>query len=397
MKAGFRRCAAWFLTLTFLLSACSSQGEDRQGDGNTPVPSPPKITSTFTVQPTRPSIPTITPLPTGQGVNKPFPTATSSGETAASMLQVRVTPAAAGQKPGDDAPCYQASFLKNVTIAEGTGFQSGSPFLKVWQVQNTGSCEWTEKTALAFAHGNDFGSPPTIPLKTSVPPGAVIDLALSLKAPNRSGTFQGFWRLQNDMGVSIEMLNTPSSEMALKIIVFVPRTPEPGLTFDFTANFCMAEWANPKGPLPCPSEALIGEEGGVMRSYTPMLENNSKDNEPALLLLPADGKNGFISAIYPPYTVNKGDQFEGVIGCLQKMPKCKAVFELNYTIDGTAIQNLLTWEEVSDGRLKRIDIDLGELQGKTVQFILQVNNAGDSVDDQVFWLWPRITNPQPAD
>ncbi len=397
MMSAFRRCAAWCLLLIFLVSACNSRSETRQENGGTPSPSALQHTATFTVQPTRISFPTITPLPTVQEQNKPFPTATSSGESAASLLQVRVTPAAAGQVPGEDAPCYQAAFVKNVTIAEGTGYQSGSSLLKVWQVQNTGSCKWTEKTALAFAHGMDFGSPPTIPLKTSVPPGAVIDLALSLKAPIRSGTFQGFWKLQNEMGVPIEMLNAPSSEMALKIIVFVPKTPEPGLTFDFTANFCMAQWTNPNGSLPCPSETLIGEEGGVMRSYTPLLENMSKDNEPALLLLPAEGKSGFISAIYPPYKVNEGDQFESVIGCLQTMPKCKVVFELNYTEDGETVQNLLSWEEVYDGRLKRLEIDLEELHGKTVQFILSVNNAGDSADDQVFWLWPRITNPQKAD
>jgi hypothetical protein len=375
------------------VAACNSQESMPSGTGIPATADAPQITATFTVQPTRPTIPTVTPMPGGIELNRPFPTATSGGKAPPSMLQVQVTPAAAGQRPAKDAPCYQATFLKNVTVADGAGYQPGVPILKVWEVQNTGSCDWSEKTVLAFAHGIDFGAPPTIPLGISVPPGAVIDIALNVRSPMRSGTFQGFWRLQNEMGVPIEILNLADSELALKIVVFIPDKPEPGLTFDFTANFCLAEWRNPDGPLTCPAEELKGEKGAVMRSFAPWLENSTQDNEPALMLLPSDGAGGYISATFPKYTVQEGDRFKGVVGCLQKVPKCKVVFELNYTEDGRTIEKIGSWEETFDGRFKSIDLSLDELKGKTVQFILRVNNAGDALDDQVFWLWPRITNP----
>ncbi len=391
--AGFRRCAIGCIILLFVIAGCNSPAPAQQGTGIPATTPSPQITSTFTVQPTRPTIPTVTPLPTGVEMNKPFPTATSGWQLPPSMLQVQVTPAAEGQRPDKNAPCYQATFLKNVTVADGAGFQPSTPILKVWEVQNTGSCEWSEKTVLAFAHGIDFGAPPIIPLEVSVPPGAVVDIALNVRSPMRSGTFQGFWKLQNEMGVPIEMVRAPDSELALKIVVFIPDKPEPGLTFDFTSNFCLAEWGNQEGPLVCPSEELKGEQGAMMRSFAPWLENFTQDNEPALLLLPAEGAGGFISAAYPKYTVREGDRFKGVVGCLRGVPKCKVVFELNYTEDGAKIENLGRWEETYDGRFKSIDISLDELKDKTVQFILKVSNAGDALDDQVFWLWPRISNP----
>jgi hypothetical protein len=109
---------------------------------------------------------------------------------------------------------------------------------------------------------------------------------------------------------------------------------------------------------------LISEEAGVIRSYTPWLENNTQDNEPALLVQPPSGTSGFISAIYPDYSVKEGDRFKSVLGCTRKMPKCRVTFSLNYTEDGKSVKNLFTWEEVADGKLRKIDFNLDALKGK---------------------------------
>jgi hypothetical protein len=399
MLRRFLCCAIIIFTIVIFLSACESQTSQQAENAGGAASPTPKITATFTVRPTRAALPTAPPMQESEGANKPYPTATSSGDSTTSILQVQVKTAAKAEVklPGRNAPCYQATFLKNITVADGAGFQPDSPILKVWQVQNSGSCAWSSKTVLTFAHGVDFNAPPSIPLNTSVPSGAIVDISLNLKSPLRSGTYQGFWKPQNEMGVPIEMLNSPASELALKIVVFIPESPEPGLTYDFTSNFCMAEWSTPLDLVDCPSVELAGANGAVMRSYTPILENMSKDNEPALMVLPSEGKDGFISGIYPEYAVKEGDRFKTVIGCLQKVPKCRVIFELNYTEDGKTAENLLTWEETYDGRFKNVDLSLDSLKGKTVQFILRVGNAGDAVDDQVFWLWPRISNPNATD
>lgn len=388
-----RLCTVACLILVVFISGCLPGNLPEDTNQNPSVTTEFQITPTFTVQPTRAAIQTVTPQLANQGGNKPFPTATSSSTGEKSILQVKITPVPKDQgSVRADAPCYHATFIKNVTISDGAGFQPNESIMKMWRVQNTGSCEWSAKTVLAFAHGIDFDVPPSLPLGTSVPPGAIIDISIDVKTPARSGTFQGFWKLQNEMGVPIEMLGSPDSEIALKIVVFIPDTPEPGMAFDFTSNFCSAEWTTAQGLMACPSKELAGDEGAVIRSFTPWLENNSQDNEPALLVMPDVSDTGYISAIYPKFKVKEGDRFKTVIGCLRKAFKCRVTFNVNYTEDGIVVKNLLTWEEIFDGKLKSIDLNLDQLKGKTVQFILRVDNSGTSLDDQAFWLWPRITS-----
>ena len=387
-----RLCILACLILIVISAGCSPRVAPDAGGQNPTATQQPQITPTFTVQPTRVAILTVTPMAVSDGGNKPFPTATPASSGKKSILEINVTPAVGDLNIPDDAPCYQAKFLKNVTIADGAGFQPNEEILKMWQVQNIGSCEWSAKTVLVFAHGIDFDAPPSLLLGTSVPPGAIIDLSISVKTPNRSGTFQGFWKIQNEMGVPIEMVDAPNSEIALKIVVFIPDTPEPGMSFDLTSNFCSAEWTNPRGLMACPSKELSGEDGAMMRSFTPWLENNTQDNEPALLVLPAEGETGFISARYPKYTVKEGDRFKAVIGCQRKALRCKVTFVVNYTEDGKNVKNLLTHTEIYDGRFRSVNLDLNQLKGKTVQFILRVDNDTTSLDDLAFWLWPRITN-----
>lgn len=387
-----RLCTLACLILIIITAGCLPKISPDTGGQDPTVTAKPQVTPTFTVQPTRMAIQTVTPMLANNNGNKPFPTATPAASGEKSILGIIITPAADGQAIPQDAPCYQAKFIKNVTIADGAGFQPNEMIMKMWRLQNTGSCEWSPKTVLAFAHGIDFDAPPSLQIGTSVPPGAIVDISINVKTPSRSGTFQGFWKIQNDMGVPIEMIDAPNSEIALKIVVFIPDTPEPGMSFDFTANFCSAEWTNPRGLMACPSKELAGEDGGMLRSFTPWLENNTQDNEPALLVLPAEGETGFISAKYPKYTVKEGDHFKTVVGCQRKMIRCKVTFTLNYTENGVNVKNLFTQTEIFDGKLRSINLSLDELKGKTVQFILRVDNDTTSLDDQAFWLWPRITN-----
>jgi FKBP-type peptidyl-prolyl cis-trans isomerase 2 len=40
-----------------------------------------------------------------------------------------------------------------------------------------------------------------------------------------------------------------------------------------------------------------------------------------------------------------------------------------------------------------VDVDLAALAGKKVNFHLKVISKGDSTDDIVLWMAPRVTNP----
>jgi ABC-type amino acid transport substrate-binding protein len=79
----------------------------------------------------------------------------------------------------------------------------GEGFVKSWRVQNTGTCTWTPSYQLVYAYGNIAGAqmngqPLNIP--GNVTPGQMIDLKLTLIAPTKPLTYQGFWQMQNAAG-----------------------------------------------------------------------------------------------------------------------------------------------------------------------------------------------------
>jgi polar amino acid transport system substrate-binding protein len=80
-------------------------------------------------------------------------------------------------------------------------FAPGTPFVKIWRVQNSGTCTWSPTYTLRYVGGNNSlarmgGSP--VPMGRPVAPGEQIDITASLVAPLRPGTYQGFWAMFND-------------------------------------------------------------------------------------------------------------------------------------------------------------------------------------------------------
>jgi len=121
------------------------------------------------------------------------------------------------------------------------------------------------------------------------------------------------------------------------------------------------------------------------------LENNTTEDETALLTYPNQGNGGFITGYYPPMKITSGDHLKTVIGCIYGAVDCNVTFELSYSVSGGRPQTLGSWSEVYDGNIRKIDLDLSFLNGQTVQIVFNVYNNGDSADDQAFWLLPRIT------
>jgi hypothetical protein len=98
-----------------------------------------------------------------------------------------------------------------------------------------------------------------------------------------------------------------------------------------------------------------------------------------------------ISGSYPAVNVKAGDRFTALIGCLYESPNCSVTFELKYSADSGPIQSLGSWVEVSDGNFNRLNVDLSALAGKSVEFILSVNNNnGSSQDDRFFIMVPMV-------
>jgi hypothetical protein len=151
-------------------------------------------------------------------------------------------PAPSGATPGLLTPTptpiqgcsNRATFVDDVTIRDDTRIAPGESFVKIWRLQNTGTCAWTQSYSLAFFGGERMGAPATIPLAAEVTPGTMFDLAVDMTAPTAPGTYQGFWRLRDAEGVLFGIGPAGDQSVWVRIMV-VPAvtatiTPTPTLT-----------------------------------------------------------------------------------------------------------------------------------------------------------------------
>ncbi len=145
----------------------------------------------LTIQAATLAAPTATePPPTAEPtslLDSPSPT------TAPDALTPTQAPVASG---GAD----RAEFVSDVTVIDGTTFTAGEDFVKTWQLKNAGTSTWSTDYKLVFVSGNQMDGPAAVNLAASVPPGEVVDLSVSLTAPNENGLQRGFWMLQNAQG-----------------------------------------------------------------------------------------------------------------------------------------------------------------------------------------------------
>jgi hypothetical protein len=128
-------------------------------------------------------------------------------------------PTVAGGNPPGANCTNNAAFVSDVTIPDNTRIAPGETFTKTWRLRNTGTCTWGNGYHLVFERGTNMtggttaapgtpASPTPGPSSTAavtiavptVPPGATIDLSVSLTAPTTPGRHTSFWRLRNPNG-----------------------------------------------------------------------------------------------------------------------------------------------------------------------------------------------------
>jgi hypothetical protein len=336
------------------------------GDSTVPTASP---TMPVETSPTATPTPTDTPTPPPTDTPTPTPTHTSTPT---------ITPT--------PIPCDWVSFVRDVQIGDGNIIKGGTTFTKIWRLQNIGSCTWTRDYALVFVSGNQMDAPSRVWLDTQVRPGETVDLSVNMKAPLQAGDYTGYWQLRNANGINFGIGSNAQQVFWVKIRVAEPSE----MVFNLTENYCSAEWRNRVELVSCPGQLTDVESGFALVQAEPLIENGIKENEPAIVVRPDNSDGGVIQGRFPPFRIQSGDRFRTVIGCMDNSPGCSVVFQLNYRADGGSVQNLGTWTEVFDRSITKLDIDLTPLAGKSVEFILTVYNNGNSVDDNAFWLLPRV-------
>jgi hypothetical protein len=283
-------------------------------------------------------------------------------------------------------PCDWAQFVQDVTVPDGTAFNPGAAFTKVWRIRNIGSCSWNAGYSLVFVSGDRMQTRNAFPVPGVVHPGQVVDLSADFIAPTTPGRYRSNWMLSNISGRTFGIGPAANKPFWVEITVKNVVGPYP---YDFVANMCAAAWRNSSRGLPCPGNPA-SELGSIVLLEAPRLETGKHENEPALWTRPEAIHNGEISGVYPAYRVQNGDRFMSDIGCLENSPRCDVTFIVDYQAAGQPVRNLGSWREVSDGRLRRLEIDLSGLAGQSVQFILRVVNNGRPADANAFWLVPSI-------
>jgi hypothetical protein len=130
----------------------------------------------------------------------PPPSATA-GATASTTP--RPAPATATLPPPTVSPtlCVNHSeFVRDVNVPDGTHFAPDTAFVKSWQLRNDGGCTWTPDYRLRLIGGDALGGT-SIPLPHAVPPGALLDISVTLTAPGSSGTYTSVWQLYSPEGM----------------------------------------------------------------------------------------------------------------------------------------------------------------------------------------------------
>jgi len=312
------------------------------------------------------------------------PTATATPAPTVILPTQPVAPTAA---PTSSVSCNAATFISDVTFPDKSVLSAEQSFTKVWRLKNSGTCAWNPSYTLVFVSGAQMGAPNEVALPASIKPGETVDLTVNLIAPKDSGEYTGLWQLR---APDSQTFSTSPKNEPFWVKIIVGTTTMSGTSF--VDAFCTAVWKNGTGAsLGCPASRSNFTTGSLMRVDAPVLAGGTTDNEPALVTIPADGSDGKIIGRYPAFKVLAGDHFVALLGCMNASPKCSVTFKLSYTLDGSTVVDLGSWDRIYDQNWVKVNLDLSSLADKSVQFIFTVGNKdGASVDDTAFWLSPYI-------
>ena len=185
------------IALVLILAGCSSGGPEASP---TPEPETVMTAAAQTAEVRLTEIAESTPSPT------PAPTTTSQPSPDAGVIGVpatrtpegipTLTPTVEELPTGAD----KAAYVMDVTVPDGTEFNPGETFTKVWRLSNVGSSTWGTSYQLAFIGGAQMGGIEKVSIPVSVPPGSTADVEVELVAPEANGTYRGFWSMKNSAG-----------------------------------------------------------------------------------------------------------------------------------------------------------------------------------------------------
>lgn len=349
-----------------------------------PTPSGPELLKTYAAQTIQVQ---LTLLATGLQ-----PTSTSSPPDDTTPTPPGSTPTApAGETATLSATqgvCDQAAFEEDVTFPDNSVLPPDEEFTKTWRLRNTGTCSWNTNYDIVFDRGDSLDGPTSAPLTSgTVAPGETVDVSVDLKAPDESGTYQGYWKLRNPADQEFGLGENRDKDFWVKIIV----EPPSGVTFDFNIHAKSATWIGGGGgsQAEVPFDGAEDNPDGVAKLKDEFLLENGKRSGIALVTGPKKVDDGEISGTFPAYTIKENDHFKAKLGFTDECEGGQVIFRIAIK-EGENLRQIGEWTKTCDGTLVFPDIDLSTYEGRNVQFVLTVLADGSPENDLVVWGSARI-------
>ena len=118
----------------------------------------------------------------------PQPALTQAAPTPKPTRTPAITPVSRSCPPN-------ATYLRDVSVPDGTEFAPGEFFTKVWSIRSTGCAPWPAGTRLVFDSGDRMEAPTGVDVPET-PLGSVADVSVLMFAPDTPGTYKGYWQME---------------------------------------------------------------------------------------------------------------------------------------------------------------------------------------------------------
>jgi len=153
---------------------------------------------------TQAALPSATPTYTPQ----PTPKKTATPMVSPTPFTVN-TPTYQPLLPGAASSGDKLKFINDITIPDGTVFQSGDVNDKTWEIQNIGTTAWNKNYRFYYCAGlptelvNKVLPKLFVTLGADVAPNANVQITVSIIAPNAEGHYKVYFQLLNASGVKV--------------------------------------------------------------------------------------------------------------------------------------------------------------------------------------------------
>jgi hypothetical protein len=307
-------------------------------------------------------------------------------------LVLSLLPAAASAAPAAQACTDRAQFIADVTVPDGTRYDPGAAFTKVWKLKNIGTCTWTTSYSLVFDSGEKMAAPTSSNFANNIAPGQIIDITVNMTAPGTPGHYIGYWKFKNASGAIFGIGVQANKPWWVEIRV--TGAPTSNVVLDFTAKAGEATWSSGAGGLSFPG--TDGDSKGFALSGSNLIYEDNTTPASPILAGPQNITNGYVQGVYPAVTVQKGDIFLTSLGCEKQATSCYVQFRLAYQKESGPITTLFQFNERWEGLTKPpsvrpVNLDL--LAGQSVKFILYMSAYGSPIGDRAMWGNPVISRP----